>query len=63
MFRSRPRAIKNNKTDDFFQFRKAMPFRECGHVVFADEILDFRVSFAPSDFFDSVNRVRRRWAP
>src|SRR5438046_9032678 len=56
MFRSRVRAVKNNKTNDFFQFRKAMPFPECGHVVFADEIIDFRVSFASSDFFNSINR-------
>src|SRR5437762_3978635 len=56
---SAPGAIKNNKTDQLFQFSEAMPLRECRYVVFTDEIVNLGASFAPSNFFDGVNCIRR----
>src|ERR1043166_7829928 len=53
-------AIENNKANQFLQLIEAMPLRQVFNVVFTDQAVEGRVTFAPANFFNSIDCVRRR---
>ncbi len=56
-------AVKNNKTNHFFQISEATPFCELVHVIFADQAVDRFITFALSNLLDRIDGVGRRWTP
>src|SRR4029077_10618073 len=56
-------AIKNNETNHFFQNSEATPFCELVHVIFADEAVNCRITFALPNLLDRIDGVGRRWTP
>jgi len=54
-------AIKNNKTNHFSQISEATPFCELVHVIFADQAVNRRITFALPNLLDRIDGVGRRW--
>jgi hypothetical protein len=57
-----PGTIKNDKSDHLLQLFEAMPAWQPGQVVFANQIVNLRVNFAPPDLFGRIDCVRRWWS-
>ena len=54
-------AIKNNKTNHLFQISEATPFRKLAHVIFADQAVNYCITFALPNLLDRIDGVGRRW--
>ena len=53
-------AVENNEANQFLQLIEAMPLMQLFNVVFTDQAVEGRVAFAPANFFNSIDCVRRR---
>ena len=58
----RPGAIEHDKVDHPLQLFEAMPACQPGQIVFADQIVNLRVNFAPPNLFGRVDCVRWWWS-